>query len=219
MAFIYGLTDPTGAIRYVGFTSRTLDRRLVKHLQDAQRQSKKNRHVYTWIRSLLRNGHTPEIVLLDECEGNGAEEERMWIKYGRECGWRLTNHTDGGEGTTGFRFSEEAKARLRVIRLQQYTPELRKKLSEAAKRRGSNVPTATRRLAATGKKHTEETRKLIGDARRGKTASAETRKRMSESMRKRKQADKLRNNLIRHLMPEVEPSAQDTGTKISKETQ
>jgi len=43
--------------------------------------------------------------LIGEVEGNGSAEEIAWIKYGRDEGWRLTNLTDGGEGSLGAKRS------------------------------------------------------------------------------------------------------------------
>jgi len=49
----------------------------------------------------LHTGHLPTISLIGEVEGDGSNEERAWIVYGRAEGWRLVNQTDGGEGASG----------------------------------------------------------------------------------------------------------------------
>jgi hypothetical protein len=43
------------------------------------------------------------------------DREKVWIAYGRAAGWRLTNHTDGGFGMHGHRFSEDHKAKLSAV--------------------------------------------------------------------------------------------------------
>ena len=109
---VYALTDPrTHEVRYIGKTVQKPEHRLTLHLARAQRGYRA--HVYSWIRELLRLGMSPGLRILDGIPGNGSDEEREWIAYGRMQGWRLTNHTDGGEGSAGLKASEETKAKMR----------------------------------------------------------------------------------------------------------
>lgn len=93
---IYGLLDPrTKIIRYVGFSSKPLIHRLREHICEARKRNSCHRH--RWIRSLLTENFSPEIVLLERVNAaNWQERERHWIKVLTRN--RLINSTVGGEG-------------------------------------------------------------------------------------------------------------------------
>ena len=110
MTKIYALCEPDGEIRYIGKTKHPLAKRMIQHLSDARCGRKT--HLYNWLRSVLSTGHLPLIQLIGEVAGNGSNEERAWIKYGRAEGWRLVNGTDGGEGVSGCIFSEERRRKM-----------------------------------------------------------------------------------------------------------
>lgn len=109
---VYALIDPrTQEVRYVGKTTQEPARRLQLHL--ARARGGYRAHVCSWIKELLRLGMFPGLTVLETVQGDGSNEERAWITYGRKRGWRLTNHTDGGEGSAGLRASEETRAKMR----------------------------------------------------------------------------------------------------------
>jgi hypothetical protein len=121
---IYTLSDPVDdAVRYVGKTERTAEARLAKHLKNArERRDGKtvyNQHVYCWIRS-LSSDPVMEVVEVTE---DGVEAEHFWIAQFRAWGFKLTNHTDGGEGTAGYRHSADARvAQSKRLRGLPQTP-------------------------------------------------------------------------------------------------
>lgn len=90
---IYALIDPiTEIIRYIGYTSKTLETRLRYHIYDCK---SKNTHKTAWIKGLIKKGQTPIITLLQECNTlqEALELEVLTIsKY-----QNLTNSTSGGE--------------------------------------------------------------------------------------------------------------------------
>ena len=114
MTKIYALLDKTGAIRYVGKTRKTLSWRLFEHIKEAKKGVKN--HKCNWIRSMLKVGLKLDIVLLDVVEGYGCECERKWIARLRHEGARLTNLTDGGDGSQGYRPSKETLVKLHARR-------------------------------------------------------------------------------------------------------
>lgn len=148
---IYGLIDPrSGAVRYIGQTARGLSRVLWHSKKHAL---KRTEHKSNWIKSLHVLGLNYNYCVLEVVpEERLGEQERSWIAYGRSQGWNLTNFTDGGPGTFGFRHREASK----------------KSMSE--KRRGvahDSQWMAPARRARLGSSHSMETREKISAARRG----------------------------------------------------
>jgi len=107
MGCIYTYSDPrNGEVRYVGKTDRTLEVRAIEH----RYASRKGRtHLYTWMRSL------PTSALIEVLEDSPAdinEAEVFWITQLKAWGFRLVNHTEGGEGISGWHHSETTKRHL-----------------------------------------------------------------------------------------------------------
>lgn len=110
---IYKLIDPkTNEIRYIGRTVQTLTNRLKKHLKANDKSYRVN-----WIKSLANEGLTPLIELI--CETNTFEDccelEQFYIKKYKNIGCNLINMTDGGDGSIGFKHSEETIKKLKII--------------------------------------------------------------------------------------------------------
>jgi hypothetical protein len=108
---LYVLCDPSGEIRYIGKTAYRLEKRLYWHLREAK-SHRDNSYRCNWIRSVLAKGCLPNACLIGEVEGDGCKEEIAWIAYGKQEGWRLVNKTIGGDGSVGYRFTEEQRKRL-----------------------------------------------------------------------------------------------------------
>jgi len=155
--FIYGLIDPrTNEIRYIGYTPDP-NKRLKGHLYNCRWEKT---HKANWIKSLLKLGLKPEMIILQEVpESEWQIAEQAWIRFGWEEGWRLTNGTMGGDGILGHIFSEES--------LQ--------KMSDAKKGNKSRA----------GMSNSDEHKRKIGEAHKGKVVSEETRRKISEACRKR----------------------------------
>ena len=98
MIKIYKLIDPlNNNIRYIGWTSKKLSKRLSDHISEARRGFRN--HKSNWIRSLMNLNVYPKIETIEECEYDDRQErETYWISYyGRE---NLVNGTDDGEGVS-----------------------------------------------------------------------------------------------------------------------
>lgn len=152
MAAIYALVDSRspGLFRYVGKTARSPEARLRDHANRARRGGETHR--CAWFRSVLNAGAQVSAVTLEACteaELNGRE--MSWIAELRAMGHKLTNHTDGGDGSTNM--DDAVRAKLRSFRLGRTTPpETRQKISASLKGRPS--PTL-------GTKHTEASREKM----------------------------------------------------------
>lgn len=165
-------------MRYVGWTVNVA-RRLKHHLYYAQSARDRTR-CGAWKRSLLQAGVTPVLQVVESgVEGDGKEAEVRWVAYFRVLvGKRLTNLTDGGDGTAGYTVSPETRAKISAARKgSKATPEARAKMrashlgvplpraqvektraanrgraqppEERARRRGPKDPEAVARSAAT----------------------------------------------------------------------
>jgi len=99
---IYILKDPIDFnIRYVGITTRSIKARLRQHIADARRNN--STHKDHWINKLIKISMRPLIEVIDYADSIDElyKKEITYIKHYRDCGYNLTNATDGGEGCIG----------------------------------------------------------------------------------------------------------------------
>lgn len=110
--FIYALIDPRDRqVRYVGFTTTTIQKRLARHLTDTIR---KPYYVSKWLSQLLARGLIPDTLQLEEGSGpDWADAEIKWIAHFKSSGANLTNLTRGGDGIVGTTRSPEYREKLR----------------------------------------------------------------------------------------------------------
>ena len=112
---IYGFLDPRphklDQLRYVG-KSETGLQRCREHLKPSslEKDTRKDR----WIKLVLSEGLKPIPIVLEEHSNKDDlfEAEKFWIAYYRGLGCDLTNSTDGGEGSTGYKHKEETKQKI-----------------------------------------------------------------------------------------------------------
>lgn len=110
--FVYSLSDPrNGLVKYIGITKNPKER-LRKHLSQKNVTLKNN-----WVKSLLSNGVTPIMTLVDSSIDRESinEKEKQWIIKYREWGCDLKNMTNGGDGGdtfSGKHHTEEAKNKI-----------------------------------------------------------------------------------------------------------
>lgn len=112
---IYGLHRPgSRKIRYIGKTTGSPLRRLTYHLQTAKRGNK--RPLCCWLRRCIADGQRPAAAVLEVVPpgSDWAKRERYWIGQYRNCGARLFNMTDGGEGLSGYSFTAEHRQRIAI---------------------------------------------------------------------------------------------------------
>lgn len=96
--FIYTLEHPiTNEISYVGKTNSP-DRRLHHHWTVG---FKSNNKTGNWLKSLKKVNLKPIMTIIDETETDWQLIEQYWIQQFKCWGFRLTNHTHGGEGSYG----------------------------------------------------------------------------------------------------------------------
>jgi hypothetical protein len=92
-----------------------------------------------WKRVVNKHGKVVEICAGWDTEQEAFEHEKFLILCFKDMGCRLTNMTNGGEGTSGRKMPpEQYEKHVARMRLQSQSPEFRKKISE--RMMGENHP-------------------------------------------------------------------------------
>ena len=137
------------------------------------------------VQKVQREGFGIEVKIvassLTEVEAFALEKER--ISFWRLSGADLANSTNGGDGVSGLKMSEEARLKMRNAKLgtKQSAEMVEKRIAPL---RGRSQPRdAIERSASKrrGKKLSEEHKVKLSNAHKGKSPSAEVRKLLSEA--------------------------------------
>lgn len=110
MVTIYTLNDPeTNLVRYVGKTSVNPNNRYSQHLYQWKRSTNLT-HLNAWIKSLAFKNLKPIMEVIDEVNlDQWIIAEKSYIKLFKSIGCHLVNITLGGEGTLGYKHSQDSK--------------------------------------------------------------------------------------------------------------
>lgn len=134
--------------------------------------NKRNRSEY-WNNIVSKHGYDILLIEEDLSEEKAFELEKYYInKFGRRDigNGTLVNHTNGGDGTTGFEpWNKGTKG------LYTQSEEAKTKISQWMKGRQNTL----------GIKHTEETKRKMSEAHKGIIFTDEHRKNISESAKNR----------------------------------
>lgn len=225
---IYGLCDPySSEIRYIGQSSLGTYRPQ-DHIRLALRGE--NTHKAKWIRSLYRRGITYTVVIL-ECLENASrlnETECAWIAGARACGWRLTNATDGGEGTRGLHLPKSAQARANIsagLKGLKKSDEMKLRLSKALRGRKLSAEHKAHLSSAVRPPRTEVHRENLSKALLGHKISDATKEKISIKASERAATESGRERLLKQLEKAraVErvrsPASDETRKKMSESAQ
>lgn len=185
---IYTLSDPrTNQVRYVGVTFRR-KARYREHLSRAITGGKTHRDC--WIRSLVAVGIRPQYEVIETGDGNGWQEaERSWIAHYRPL-TKLTNLTDGGDGTPGLIPSPELRQKWSQMRAGVPYPPGR--VGAMKGRKHSPDAIAKIQSASNGRKMPDSMRQKLSALRRQSPIPAEQRERMNAASRLARQTDEYR---------------------------
>jgi hypothetical protein len=130
-------------------------------------------------------GFDVEIVAENLTEAEALKFEVVLIKGLRDAGVGLCNLTDGGEGVSGFRHSDEAKERMKITNKgktksgHRLSEEHRKKLCLAKLgRKQSKEHAQAAALARVGRVVSDDTRQKISQALTGKPISEEHKRKL-----------------------------------------
>lgn len=103
--YVYAYRCPeTKLIRYIGKGTGTRARHF----------SRRYGHCKSWITSLKNKNLLPEIIYLRTklTEKRAFKLEKFLIQTCRVLGFKLTNMTNGGDGASGYKHGESAKAKM-----------------------------------------------------------------------------------------------------------
>ena len=176
--YTYAHSKPNGTIFYIGKGQGKRAYDLTK------------RNVY-WKRVAEKYG-TPTVEILAgwKTEKEALDHEILLISCFKDMGYKLTNLTNGGEGSTGYKHTQESIDKIAKIKTNNpnkywlgkpRTQETKDKISKA--------------LIGVGRPHTEEAKNKISSAHIGKkqgSPSLETRKKLSLAAKKVWEARKLK---------------------------
>lgn len=141
-AGIYALVNKENGKRYVG-RSVDLEKRKNTHLW----MLKNGRHPNCHLQRAWDNGQRFEFVILEECEACKCNEREIyWIAYydSMKVGY---NQCEGGQATTGYRFTDEAKRKISKSNTgRKFSEDVIKKRTAALKKHQMEDPEFAERL-------------------------------------------------------------------------
>jgi hypothetical protein len=179
--YVYGLHRPDkDEIFYIG---KGKGCRIFAHIEEAQKGVKHNLHKQRIIRKL--NFDLLYLIKFVNSEEEAFEwEKKLIARHGRD---QLCNLTDGGEGVSGYQYTDEQKIEKRNSVKKFYE-------THDGCMKGKTHSKETKALLSKmskGRSISQEQRKKISDAQKGEKAfwygkkhPEETKQKMSESLRK-----------------------------------
>lgn len=158
-----------------------------------------NRNKY-WTHVVGKHGFVVEIVGIWESESEALSHEIRLIADYRASGVKLVNLTDGGEGTSGHVFTDEARRKISAALSGKQIPvDVRMKIAATLAGRAQPPRSPEHRLnlsaALRGREFSPEHRQKIGESRKDYVCSDETRKKLSEASKGRSHSAETRQKL------------------------
>jgi hypothetical protein len=100
ITYIYALVDPKERQEYHIYIGKSNNPylRYYQYLKD-----KLDLYKTRWIKSLLKLKLSPELQILEQCNfENWEEREKDWIKFYKDCNYKVVNGMEGGSGGVQF---------------------------------------------------------------------------------------------------------------------
>jgi hypothetical protein len=129
---LYGLHEVNGELRYIGLTSRRLERRLTEHL--SEHAIRRRTPLARWMARHVARGTRPIVTVLARTDDSDALNrlEIEWIASAKAAAVQLLNLSSGGEsGSLGVKRSPETIAKLKSIPRMPRSAEYRRRLGNA----------------------------------------------------------------------------------------
>ena len=189
--YVYQLKTSDNEIIYIGKGSGD---RMNKHMEISRHRKNsksrlKNPKLYNKINSVIKSGGyiTPEVLFESDNEQECLDKEVLLIK---EIGLgNLCNLTEGGEGISGFKLSEETRRKMSEAKKGKkrvFSKEHREKLSKANTGKEGYWK---------GKNLSKETKDKMSEAKKGKTFTDEHKNNLSTSLTGREVSEEAKKNM------------------------
>jgi hypothetical protein len=199
--YVYKLSYSNGVVFYIG---KGKNGRINEHEREARRPDTKQYNMYKSrvIRKMWKNGEEvlKEIIAYFDTEEEAHDYEMALIFFMRPYGY-LTNITDGGEGHSGHRLSEESIRKMSITKrnagkITLHSEETKNKIRASLTGRKRSEDTVQKmREANIGKKHSEETRRKMSDKGKGREVTEEIRRKLSETLKGHVVTEEVRRKL------------------------
>jgi hypothetical protein len=177
------------------------------HGRRAWETSEKRRSSH-WTNTAKKHGVFVEIYQDGLTEDEAFAVEKRLIAELKSLGANLVNQTDGGEGTSGLKMTEEKKAILRAALVghkfnlgRKYSPEIRQKMSEGQKR----AYELGRRASFEGRTHSPMTKQLLSNKLKGRKFSDETKEKMRQARLGKKLSEDVKEKIREKCSGENNP--------------
>lgn len=162
-------------MQYVGQTINPLDR-FKQHINDSKKDKRSSIFLYNAMKKYGIDSFTFEIIEENIPIENISERERYWINTLNTLRPNGYNLTLGGEGTFGYKHTEETKKKLSEMKKGRFTHiqtiDSREKISRANKgKKPSAQAIENSKKAHTGKVLTDEHKRKVSRALKNKPKS------------------------------------------------
>jgi len=176
MGCVYQVKNKINGMSYIGKTINSFTYRKRKHQEEASRDSR-----YYFHRALKKYGFNNfewEILFNSDIDSILCEKERHFIESLETMRPQGYNLTEGGDGISGYKFSEAVRKKLSIIRKgKKVSQEVRAKISATKK----GIPNKGHK----GHPISEETRAKISKALKGQTHKGNKNYRPTEETKKK----------------------------------
>ena len=153
--------------------------------------SEKNRNPH-WHHVTAKHGeHKVEVLAQWPTEQEAFDHEKFLIWCFRDMGYSMANIADGGEGSSGYKHRDETIQKMQENRIGEKNQFFGRTHSEQTKKIISEAKKAEPSRPWLGKRMSEETKKKISESLRGRAGikhTEESRKKMSLAHKGKKQA-------------------------------
>jgi len=165
MFYTYAHYKPEGGLFYIGKGAGN-------RAYDMQRRN-------TYWKNIVNKHGNPHVEILAnwDTDAEALDHEKLLISCFKDMGYKLANLTDGGEGVSGYKHSEEIKQKMRG-RTGEKHPMFGKPKSDYVKLMISK--------ANSGKIRTEEFKKRVSEKLKGRVFSFEHLQKISQSLKGKK---------------------------------
>jgi hypothetical protein len=169
-----------------------------------------------WLRIVEKHGYIAEKVVVDVDEELSFLVEIELIDKYKRLGYKLVNLSEGGTGSSGYKFTKEQVAKCRNAQIgKKHSDETRKKMSDA---KLGKKPNNAGKVYSVKQPFTDEHRQKLSEAHTGKKMSAESSLKKSLATKGKPKSEETRAKMkAAQSDPERRKKLSDTMKRIRME--